>query len=73
MHVAYFLRKSKKNASDIFVFGGNVFMSKDWNEEDEYLDNAFIYFKQNLNTRKAFYEGKSINALMYETGSYPLI
>ena len=63
----------KKNASDIIVFGGNVFMSKDWHEEDEYLDNAFIYFKQNLNTRKAFYEGKSINALMYETGSYPLI
>lgn len=63
----------KKHKSDILVFGGEVFFSKDYDGKDSYMDQAFIYFKKNLDTRRTQYRNHSVAALLYEPGSYPLI
>lgn len=66
-------KELRKQKSDIVVFGAKVFVSKSYHEDDTYLDDAFLYFKKNLATRKIDYVHNSTAALLYETGSYPLI
>lgn len=67
------VQEIKKQKSDIVVFGGEVFFSEDYDEQDSYMDHAFIYFKKNLTTRRIRYINNSVAALLYEIGSYPLI
>lgn len=60
-----------KMHADIVVFGGDVF--SETTNTNNYLNDAFAFFKDNLNVKSATYVGNSVRALMDAKGSWPLI
>lgn len=60
-----------KYDADIVVFGGEVFSETEVN--DEYLQGAYQFFRENLDVKKSFHVDDSVNALIQCNGSWPLI
>ncbi|MCD7729755.1 MAG: glycosyltransferase [Clostridia bacterium] len=62
---------AKRGNADIVVFGGEVYCETPNN--NEYLQNAFNFFRENLNVKNAVYVDNSVFALTHQKGSWPLI
>lgn len=61
----------EKNRAEIAVFGGYVFTEDD--TDDDYLNGAKAYFENILTTRSVLYANNSMDALLKENGSWPLL
>lgn len=62
---------AKKHSADIVVYGGEVFSEDDIS--NDYLNEAFQFFKDNLDVQDEIYVNDSIKALTQSRGSWPLI